>query len=174
MYGNTYGGKIDNCTNLCDIYGESHTGGIVGSHSSEVSITNCCNYGNITIEGNIQESYVSVGGILGCGYALIANCCNHGSITNNSTRVYAGSGGIIGNVQDYNGGKIYNCYNTGNISYKYSGGAVVGGYWYSNWLSTIENCFYLEGTSKYRNRSKYRSKTRSCDFNKLFKRTFTK
>lgn len=45
--------------------------------------------------------------------------------------------------------QIYNCYNIGNSTAENTEGSILGGYWYSNWISIIKNCYYLKDSSKY-------------------------
>ena len=66
-------------------------------------------------------------------------------LTNDS---YVSAGGIAENSKSYIA-YIYNCYNVGNVIGVYSEGSILGGYWYSEWLSNLKSCYYLKNCSKY-------------------------
>ena len=144
--------KIINCTNKCNIKSGGTSGGIIGrSFRGEKStkLINCVNIGNVENQEPYGE-YGSVGGIIGgCdSVTSIINCYNQGTIRNNSKRVYSGAGGIMGNSGTQIA-QIYNCYNIGNSTAENTEGSILGGYWYSNWISIIKNCYYLKDSSKY-------------------------
>ena len=146
------GSKIINCINKCNVKSGGTSGGIVGSSymgESSTKIINCYNLGNIENQEPYGE-YGSVGGIIGgCdSVTSIINCYNQGTIRNNSKRVYSGAGGIMGNSGPQIA-QIYNCYNIGNSTAEHTEGSILGGYWYSNWISIIKNCYYLKDSSKY-------------------------
>ena len=146
------GSKIINCINKCNVKAGGTSGGIVGSSfygESSSKIINCYNLGNIENQEPYGE-YGSIGGIIGgCdSVTSIINCYNQGAIRNNSKRVYSGAGGIMGNSGPQIA-QIYNCYNTGKSTAEHTEGSILGGYWYSNWISIIKKCYYLKDTSKY-------------------------
>ncbi len=140
--GNT---QIINCESKCNIKSKSSVGGITG-HIEETSIIiNSGNTGNLEII-EPTDSYVSAGGIVGLATNYIINCYNLGNVKNNAKGVYKGAGGIAGNSKA-NIAYIYNCYNAGNIHGENSEGAILGGYWYSEWVTNIEKCYYLKNCS---------------------------
>ena len=140
--GNT---QIINCESKCNIKSKSSVGGITG-HIKETSIIiNSGNTGNLEII-EPTDSYVSAGGIVGLTTNYIINCYNLGNVKNNAKGVYKGAGGIAGNSKA-NIAYIYNCYNAGNIHGENSEGAILGGYWYNNWVTNIEKCYYLKNCS---------------------------
>lgn len=104
----------------------SVAGGIIGK-SSGGNVTECVNYGDVTLKGNI--AHYGVSGIVGMMTAssidlTVERCVNHGKVS-----MYIASGndyrtqqisGIVANAgMDANSGKtayITDCYNTGDIS----------------------------------------------------------
>lgn len=104
----------------------SVVGGIIG-RSSGGNVTECVNYGDVTLKGDI--AHYGVSGIVGMMTAssidlTVERCVNHGKVS-----MYIASGndyktqqisGIVANAgMDANSGKtayITNCYNTGDIS----------------------------------------------------------
>ena len=139
--------KILNCRNKCNIKSKGNVGGIAGTIDGTTIIINSDNTGNLEVEPT-NDSYVSAGGIAGIAQNYIVNCYNSGNVKNNAKGVYKGAGGIAGNSKSYIA-YIYNCYNVGNVIGVYSEGSILGGYWYSNWISIIKNCYYLKDASKY-------------------------
>ena len=137
-------GKIENCHNYANIYGNGYAGGLVGyiHHDSKISqIVNCSNTGNVK---NITNNYFA-GGIVGNSDSTvlkIEKCYNTGEV---ECGIAANNKSFINNC--YNAGKteyglvranqneVRNCYNigkcTGNCLIKYS----------DYTLSHIYNCF---------------------------------
>ena len=118
-------GKISNCytsgnIKVGDLYHSTRAGGIVGENNGE--LLDCGNNTSIKAEGN---SFVEVGGIAGKNHSKkyddsinsFENCYNKAGITGYSTDYYASAmtcaGGIVGVNTN---GKIYSCYNAGNIN----------------------------------------------------------
>ena len=99
-------GKIVNCHNYANIYGNGYVGGIVGyiqEKSKTKLIANCSNHG--TIKHSIKYNYV--GGILANTddtTLIIENCYNEGEVE--------GSG-----IAENNKSFIKNCYNIGKTEY---------------------------------------------------------
>ena len=143
-YGNT---KIVNSTNTGNISGGKYVGGIVGWHN-DGSIYSSVNKGKIVGIRYLNSKIYSnksdaAGGIVGAARngSGIYECSNLGDVSNGTY-----SGGIVGigdyvsqcynngkvTSIDYSGGicadfldsysKIWDCYNTGNISGKYAAG----------------------------------------------------
>lgn len=145
---------LDNCSNYCNVLSStSHSGGLVGWGNGE--ILNSKNKGNISISSS-AEAYASGGGIIGFANSnlKIFNCYNYGNVKNEGLRVYSGAGGILGSTCNY-AVELNNCYNKGLIEGTYSFGGIVGGYWYDNWISSVKNCYYLEGSCNYRDWRRY-------------------
>ena len=136
---------IFNCYNFCNVYGNTYKGGIVGNSRGATKIVNCCNAGKIELNGDTFYSYTSAGGIIGIGGGeeTVINCYNLETVENYCTTVYAGAGGIIGNTAGSTD-TIINCYNIGKIIGQHTQGSIAGGFWYSDWISTLNNCYYLE------------------------------
>ena len=99
-------GKIVNCHNYANIYGNGYVGGIVGyirEKSKTKLIANCSNHG--TIKHSIKYNYV--GGIVANTddtTLIIENCYNEGEVE--------GSG-----IAENNKSFIKNCYNIGKTEY---------------------------------------------------------
>ena len=120
----------ENIINNCNIHAEGRgAGGIVGyfEYGKVAKIINCGNTGNIFGD--------NAGGIVGAAYApnsssnqevYIYNSFNQGAIESESSN----AGGIIGTLNSdgsgYSNGKIYNCYNTGNIRAVEKTGGIYG------------------------------------------------
>lgn len=143
-YGNTV---INDTTNTGNISARTYSGGIVG-YQNKGSVYSSVNKGKITgvryVGGSIYTNYSeAVGGIVGAvgNESEIYCCINIGLISNGTyTGGVAGKGDSISQCYNkgkvtsvyYSGGicaylidsygKIYNCYNTGNIDGKYSAG----------------------------------------------------
>ena len=139
--------KIINCKNKCNIKSKGSVGGITGHiDGASAVIINSGNIGNLEIIES-DDSYDSVGGIAGFSTSHIINCYNSGNVRNNGKGVYKGAGGIIGNSGN-SIADIYNCYNSGKATGEYSEGAIVGCYYYNNWISNVKYCYYLKACSK--------------------------
>lgn len=77
----------------------------------------------------------------------IENCYNIGTIINEVNSAYCASGGILGSTSNCKDINITNCYNIGKTSAKYSyiapfSGGIQGGFWYGQYRSNINNCYY--------------------------------
>ena len=139
--------QIINCKNKCNIKSKGSVGGITGDIAgASAVIINSGNIGNLEIIES-DDSYDSVGGIAGFSMSHIINCYNSGNVRNNGKGVYKGAGGIIGN-SGHSIADIYNCYNSGKATGEYSEGAIVGCYYYNNWISNVKYCYYLKACSK--------------------------
>ncbi len=114
-------GKVENCTNYASLH-VTETGGngtlagaFNGGYSAATgSITNCKNYGMITVVDAGCTSYNIVGGIVGRAYGVVDNCENYGSINVSGSKVNNYIGGIVG--QSYSvDAVINNCTNRGKV-----------------------------------------------------------
>jgi len=109
-------------------------GGGISSYNYGL-INNCIN--KVDISGSVY-----CGGITGCNYGIINNCQNYGNIVG-ETCVGGISGRNWGNQVSYEG-KIYNCYNAGNVS---GSGDYIGGITGENGAmnggnnANIQNCY---------------------------------
>lgn len=91
-------------------YGNSHIGGIVGSASTTVNITNC------HITNGFIEGWQHVGGLVGHGYAKIQNSSFQGIVKGVKTYAcYWGIGGIIGTATATGNTGVINCVFDGEI-----------------------------------------------------------
>ena len=141
-------GNVDiiNCENKCNIKGGNSTGGIVGDEYGKIRIINSSNIGIVSAEK--RNGGTILGGVMGhinANTNFVINCYNHGNLQNNDSN--GSAGGIIGHTSGVEA-NVYNSYNTGKIT-GYSEGAIIGGYWYGNWISIIKNCYYLKDSSKF-------------------------
>ena len=122
--------SISDCRNLSDIAAMSASGGIVGYcdlKSSDLTIYNCCNDGNITfskkVVGNDNSNTAgSFGGIAGYisgskSQTSIALCVNYGNIN-----VGQAGGGIVGCAYCKPDATIASCANSGKINGRNIGG----------------------------------------------------
>ena len=109
-----------------------------GGTIKNVSLTDS----KITCSGN----RVYVGGVCGFNDGTIENCYNTGDVsgTGTSSYGYVYAGGVCGR----NTGTIQNCYNTGKVSSTSEYGFVyAGGVCGCNDFGTIQNCYFLFGTT---------------------------
>ncbi len=145
--------EINKSKNQADIVDSAYIGGIVGRNDGKIKITNCYNKGNLInklYKGAIQENYITVGGIIAAtinSNVNIENCYNIGTIINEVNSAYCASGGILGSTSNCKDINITNCYNIGKTSAKYSyiapfSGGIQGGFWYGQYRSNINNCYY--------------------------------
>lgn len=111
-------GGLNNCESHGRVEANSYVGGIIGRGNN---IVNCCNYAEV--QGNSM-----CGGITGTSNGII-NSINVATIV--CTGTY--TGGIVGYL---NAGRLYNCYNLGNVVGNTRVGGVAG---YSRQSSKIHN-----------------------------------
>ena len=137
--------KIANCENRCNMKSNNHIGGIVADEYGKLIIVNSANYGK---EEGTTTGDAAIGGIIGFINAEtnIINCYNQGELISDFTRETIG--GIVGHTGS-SIANVYNCYNVGKITSKGGEGAIIGGYWYNEWISNLKACYYLKNCSKY-------------------------
>ena len=104
-------------------------GGGIASYNNGL-INNCTNKSNIT-----GSTYC--GGIAGQNLGIINNCQNYGNIVGDTC--VGGITGINGGARVGEVGKIFNCYNVGNVS---GTGNYIGGITGGN-DDTIQNCYNI-------------------------------
>ncbi|MCL2082513.1 MAG: hypothetical protein FWH04_04665 [Oscillospiraceae bacterium] len=128
IYGSAFGGaSVTNCYNTGNVYafssGSSCAGGIAGIPAYS-TISDCYNTGNVYA----SSSSTYAGGIAGHWAHSIVNCFNTGNVSASASGdSYAG--GIFGSISKYGSGTA-NCYNAGYIfassgTVSYAGG--IGG-----------------------------------------------
>ena len=124
------GGIVTGCHNSGKVTGNGYcTGGVCGYNNG--TLQECYNTGEVS--GTKQN----VGGVCGENYSgTVQESYNTGKVT--------GTGNCVGGVCGQNGGTVKGCYNTGEVIDNYPVGSVCG--W--NGGGTVENCYYLAGTSK--------------------------
>ena len=130
------GGAIQNLTlgENCSVSGDGdYVGGICG-YNVGGTITGCTNHGTVNNTGT-GDKYT--GGI--CAYnrsgSTVTGCTNTGTVSGSSTYV----GGVCG----CNSSTVTNSTHTGTVS---GTGTYVGGICAYNNRSTVDNCYWLEGT----------------------------
>lgn len=101
-----HNGTISRCYNSGTITSETSTAGGICVDNNVGLIENCYN------EGKVNAHY-SAGGICASNNATIRNCHNIGVI---NSAYEPATGGICGELNDYFGGTIENCYNNIEIS----------------------------------------------------------
>ena len=152
--------EINKCKNQADIVDYTYIGGIVGRNGAKkLTIINCYNKGNVNAKklkdsAPGADSYISIGGIIGTTESNIhiENCYNIGMLANEIGSTYNGAGGILGATNSNKDINITNCYNIGKTSAKYSyiapfSGGIQGGFWYGQYRSNINNCYYESSKS---------------------------
>ena len=106
--------------------------GFVGYLDTEGVIKNLALGKDCSVTGSV----VYVGGLCGRNEGSISNCCNGATVTGENGNTYVG--GICGQNM---GGRITNCYNTGDIT----GDIIVGGVCGSSYNDgIITNCYWLD------------------------------
>ena len=120
--------SISNCKNFCDIAQTSNIatwsptiGGIAVANRG--TIENCYNYGNLTINNEVQtenNAVLIIGGICAYNYKNILHSKNDGNISANCNDSIVYVGGICGQVDDTidlaNNPTISSCITSGNFS----------------------------------------------------------
>ena len=142
VFGYTSGAKINNLgvnwNGSIDIgYSDNlYLGGIAGSGSS--TITNCSNNGaiNVTINKDMSEYSVYVGGINGSS-ANITNSKNDGDINVSTASNYSVKNAYVAGI----GGNVKDCYNTGNVTANGKFVAYVSGIAYSSQSNYNSGCY---------------------------------
>lgn len=132
------GGAIQNLTlgENCSVSGDgNYVGGICG-YNYGGTITGCTNHGTVNNTGT-GDKYT--GGI--CAYnrsgSTVTGCTNTGTVSGSSKNV----GGVCGCTSG--SGTVTNSTHTGTVS---GTGTYVGGICAYNNRSTVDNCYWLEGT----------------------------
>lgn len=128
-----YSGTMSNCNNYADIFVDNTTsyfrvGGIIGLLIYDnISITECANYGTITVNSSYTDNNnTSVGGLVGYFFSgatnryslTISNSTNHGNVIVNRPDMdsYTFGGGLIGYMKEtYTLNSTGNS-NTGNVT----------------------------------------------------------
>lgn len=128
-----YSGTMSNCNNYADIFVDNTTyyfrvGGIIGLLISDnISITECANYGTITVNSSNTGAFnTPVGGLVGSFFSgatnryslTISNSTNHGNVIVNRPDMdsYTFGGGLIGYMKEtYTLNSTGNS-NTGNVT----------------------------------------------------------
>ena len=106
--------------------------GFVGYLDTEGVIKNLALGKDCSVTGSV----LYVGGLCGRNKGSISNCCNGATVTGENGNAYVG--GICGQNM---GGRITNCYNTGDIT----GDIIVGGVCGSSYNDgIITNCYWLD------------------------------
>ena len=120
----------ENCSVSCD---GNYVGGICG-YNYGGTITGCTNHGTVNNTGTGDEY---TGGI--CAYnrsgSTVTGCTNTGTVS--------GTGTYVGGVCGCTSGTVTNSTHTGTVS---GTGTYVGGICAYNNRSTVDNCYWLEGT----------------------------
>ena len=122
------GNGIQGCYNEGAVFGTMSVGGVCGTNNE--NLQGCYN------EGAVSGS-MSVGGVCGTNNANLQECYNNGKVSGAESAV----GGVCG---FNNSGTVKGCYNTGEVSGTTQNVGGVCGYNYA----TVENCYYLAGTSE--------------------------
>ena len=124
-FGGQEGGMIYNCINNANIEGNNEVGGIIGYNTSNATIVECKNYGNIKITGG-GMAYNGIGGIVGCSNvsSSIESCENYGKVGQDNSGIY--TGGIVGVINTSM--EIFNCTNYGEVISNSNTGGIAGLY----------------------------------------------
>ena len=145
------GGIIDSCVNTGSVTGPN-AGGITSClDSTNSTIRNACNSGNITSTGLHAGGICAVSEGSGGGTdkaSHIYNCFNSGSVTVTGTKYVGYAGGIVGHHGWGNTSWAQNCLNIGNVSKGLgvpSGSRAGALFGYKDSWSQIDFCYYKDG-----------------------------
>ncbi len=158
-------GTVDRITNKAEISAVSayNVGGIVGFNEGFVlnsagRLENPNDADTAASTVGAVTGYSKVGGIVGENAGIINSCGNAGAVKG---RNYSknGVGGIAGRNGNNNAavetGRIYNCWNSGDIRCRADGATSGGGKWvggicgFENSLSTCVNCYNIGSLTAY-------------------------
>ena len=142
-------GKITNCYNTGEIEGKgsstTYIGGILGNIQANNEIRNCYNIGEIIFDGEVDNSEIYIGGIV--GYSIdtnISNVYNAKEIKINGQNSNIRIGGLCAGFFKET---ISNGYNIGKIIAENTTseniGSVIGT---TESTVILEKCYYLKGT----------------------------
>lgn len=134
---------VKNCTNLCNVTGDTHVGGVIGRMvpgDSNAFVIGCKNAGTITGSGTYAGGIVATFSQNGGG-TTIEQCMNTGSVTGSQ---YVA--GIVGYFRVYSASKnkcfLQDCMNTGAIhATSRTVGGIIGSGNGQNNAYTITRCF---------------------------------
>ena len=119
-------GNVINCINKCEINANYNAGGITGRIVGACMISDCYNYGNVSIITS-GEDCAGIVGTTYYGTGRIKRCINAGKITGGSNK----TGGITGSNWNWN--YIENCINLGEVTcIDGNCGSMVGYSWNGN------------------------------------------
>ncbi len=122
IVGNASGVSVSHCKNYASITSSlGSVGGIVGASDAATTITDCVNYGDITVTA--ANSAYGVGGILGLvkKATTITNCVNYGTISGKKV-----AGGLVGIHAQAVSCLLQNSHNYGDVSSTVAAGGLVG------------------------------------------------
>ena len=158
-------GNIDNCKNYGEVIAKrakdgsgANCAGIV-SKTSESDISDCMNFGNITVEftekySETERGWSTAAGIKAFGSGDVINCTNSGNISVTSPNWWNVAGGIIGQITGNTEKvpQIKGCSNSGKISanglnssYFVLPGGIIGDGWSKYELTECYNSGDVEG-----------------------------
>lgn len=110
--------------------------GIVG-WLENATLDNCYIDGDVTVLYEFADECQDIGGMVYCAdRSVISNCYNSCNIKATAKR--GGIGGIVHEVELYDGSEIYNCFNEGNLTSTYACSGIVK-FTYEN--IPIYNCY---------------------------------
>jgi len=141
IVGRTTAATVKGCMNYGAASGYYNIGGIAGNVYGSDTVTECGNYGDITVDctGYLSATH-SAGGIAGYVYqtGTVSSCFNKGTVVSNDWSV----GGIVGYVNSSTG-TVENCYNGGTVSSTMTGTPYVGGIVGrgNNASGKVQNCY---------------------------------
>lgn len=132
----------------------SEAAGIVNRLYKNVTVKNCYNTGEIKITGDRLQWSIA-GGIAGNNTFAgntVSDCYNVGAVTvsytgNEDDDYTAMVGGIMGDIYNL-GNTVSNCYSVGTLTSTGTGTSYIGGVGGRNKNGAVENCYYLDSTTK--------------------------
>ena len=149
FFGLTYDATIKNLNMNADVKGGTtndgyyYTGSIAGYGDNNLTVTNCHNYGKVTVgETTSSGGHLTyTGGIAGT-CKTITGCGNHGEVVGGKGINGSDTGGIAGSCMT-SGNTITNCENYGKIT-----AGITTGY-YSNTGGIAGSSYALSGCTNY-------------------------
>ena len=157
--GNIENGEITSCTNSAEVTAYYQcVGGICGTVSGSVAISECINSGDIAINDTSEGGNAGVGGICGGSWIpmkaiSIVNCYNSGNLSgyqkyDDIMYIFGIFGSLLTDTKyDID---ILNCCNAGTITYRspMGGAAYTGGVCLTLAIGVnVEHCFWLADAS---------------------------
>jgi uncharacterized protein (TIGR02145 family) len=101
----------------------SYLGGLIGSYSGGITMSNCSNSGAVTYDA---QNPICLGGIAGAFNGVMTDTSNSGAVDNRSSYTASGKEAEVGGLAGYANAEFNGCSNTGAVSSASPDGATGG------------------------------------------------